>query len=104
MTKAAGVVGNPARLWQWLVGHKERIGLASMAYVQVVMVAMNTVYISTSSLQLAFMTSLGINYVWTRNVKRAAFGSELDRWFYCIGGALGCITGTVVAHAIMGNN
>lgn len=102
MNSVAGVTGLPSRFWAMVKEQRGRLGLAAMAYVQVVMVAMNTVYISSSSLQLAFMTSLGINYVWSRNVKKAAFGSEIDRWFYCIGGALGCITGTIVAHAIMG--
>lgn len=102
MGSVAGVTGLPSRIWAAAKEQKGRLGLAAMAYVQVVMVAMNTVYISSSSLQLAFMTSLGINYVWSRNVKKAAFGNELDRWFYCVGGALGCITGTIVAHAIMG--
>lgn len=77
-------------------------GLFATGFTQVFLVAMNTVYIAQGNYGLAFATSLGISYVWTRNVSRVALGRERDRWIYAGGAATGCITGMALARFLLG--
>lgn len=77
-------------------------GLFATGFVQVFLVAMNTVYIAKGNYPLAFATSLGISYVWTRNVSRVALGREPDRWLYSGGAAVGCISGMALARFLLG--
>ena len=72
--------------------------LFGMGFVQVFLVASNTVYISQFQLVGNAVTALGISYIWTHNVKKVAFGGEADRWAYALGAMLGSITGSTVAH------
>ena len=76
--------------------------LACTGFVQVFLVAMNTVYVAKGNYGLAFVTSTGISYVWTRNVSRVALGRERDRWLYALGAATGCITGMALARYLLG--
>ena len=76
-------------------------GLALTGFVQVFLVAMNTVYIAKGNYPLAFLTSCGISYVWTRNVSRVALGREKDRWLYALGAATGCVTGMALARYLL---
>ena len=76
--------------------------LAMTGFVQVFLVAMNTVYIAKGNYPFAFATSLGISYVWTRNVSRVALGREKDRWLYALGAATGCISGMALARFLLG--
>ena len=76
--------------------------LALTGFTQVFLVAMNTVYIAKGNYPLAFATSCGISYVWTRNVSRVALGRERDRWIYSLGAATGCISGMMLARYLLG--
>jgi hypothetical protein len=76
--------------------------LALTGFTQVFLVAMNTVYIAKGNYPLAFLTSFGISYVWTRNVSRVALGKERDRWLYAGGAATGCLTGMALARFLLG--
>lgn len=75
--------------------------LAMTGFTQVFLVAMNTVYIAQGNYALAFATSCGISYVWTRNVSRVALGRERDRWIYSLGAATGCLTGMALARHLL---
>ena len=91
---------------EWLITQdglwKPRFRLAFTGYLQVFLVAMNTVYIAQGSVLMAFSTSCGISYIWTRNVAKTAAGVEADRWFYALGAASGCISGMMIARALVG--
>ena len=79
----------------WLTGPRAK--LAATAYVQVIFVAFNTVAIARYELLANFCTAFMISLVWTFNVKRVAFGSTADRWFYAGGAAFGSVSGTILA-------
>lgn len=81
---------------------RERMKLAGTGFVQVVFVAGNTVFIAHYQLAANAVTALLISLIWTYNVKRAAFGDNLDRWFYAIGAALGSVVGNILATALVG--
>ena len=76
-------------------------GLFVTGFIQVFLVAMNTVYVAKGNYALAFVTSFGISYVWTRNVTRVAIGLERDRWLYASGAAFGCIAGIGLARYLL---
>ena len=77
-----------------------RLKLALTGFVQVVFVAMNTVFIARYALAANFLTAFAISFVWTHNVKKVAFGDEGDRWAYSGGAAVGSVVGTIIASAL----
>lgn len=78
-----------------------RLKLFGTGYLQVIFVAMNTVFIAHYELIANTFTALAISYIWTHNVKKLAFGDERDRWAYAIGAALGSVSGTVLAGLLV---
>jgi hypothetical protein len=80
---------------------RDRLKLAGMAYVQVIFVAFNTVAIARYELLANFVTAFLISLIWTFNVKRVAFGSAADRWFYAGGAAFGSVSGTIAAEWLL---
>lgn len=80
---------------------KGRWKLAATGFVQVIFVAANTVFISRYELVGNLLTAFAISLVWTYNVKRVAFGDAADRWFYAGGAALGSVSGTILASALV---
>ena len=89
-------------LWSPDIDWGPKRKLALTAYLQVALVAMNTVYIAQGNIPAAFLTSYGISHLWTLNVARVAIGNALDRFCYAFGAACGCVTGLIVARAVMG--
>lgn len=79
-----------------------RAHLAGMGFLQVVFVAMNTVFIAEYQLLSNLVTAFLISWVWSANVRRVAFGDRLDRIFYAGGAAAGSLVGTIAAHAFTG--
>lgn len=86
-------------VWTWF--SKARLRLLSTGFLQVVFVSMNTVFIAHYQLLANTITALAVSYVWTHNVKKLAFGDEGDRWAYAIGAAIGSVSGTVLAGALV---
>lgn len=80
---------------------KARWKLAGTGFLQVVFVAMNTVFIAHYELLANFATGLAISLIWSWNVKRVAFGDTADRWSYALGAAFGSVTGTIIASWIV---
>jgi hypothetical protein len=81
--------------------NKQRLRLFALAYMQVLLVAANTVFISQYELLGNAVTALLISYVWTHNVKKIAIGTEADRWTYAVGAMLGSVSGTVIARSLL---
>ena len=77
---------------------RQDVNLFSTGFAQVFLVATNVVCIAAGNYSLAFLTSLGLSYVWTRNVSRVAIGIERDRWLYAAGAGSGCATGMALAR------
>lgn len=68
---------------------KEKIKLFSTALLQVSCVSMGTVFISKGMIIPMLITGFLISFIWTLNVKKAAFGDYLDRITYATGAMFG---------------
>lgn len=79
----------------------QRLRLAATGFLQVLFVALNTVFISNFFLVGLTATSFAISYIWSHNVKRVAFGDEGDRLSYAAGAALGCLAGALLGAVIL---
>lgn len=71
-------------------------------FLQVSFVAFNSYTIAHFQPVAAFVSSFAISFVWTHNVRRAAFGGEGERLAYCFGAAAGCVVGMYSAAWILG--
>lgn len=78
----------------------QRAALAFTGFLQVIFVAMNTVYIMRTAWVALVLTSFCISFLWSGNVKRVAFGDMVDRIVYALGAAAGCGIGVLVARAV----
>jgi uncharacterized membrane protein YfcA len=78
-----------------------RWGLFGTGFLQVFFVGLNTYFIAHNAIAGNIVSGFLISYIWTRNVKRAAFGDEKDRWFYASGAAIGSVVGAVTAKALL---
>lgn len=70
------------------------------AYIQVLLVAVNTWQISHQKYVGAVIVGFLISLVWTFNVRRAAFATWQERIVYSVGAALGTISGLFASHMI----
>ncbi|WP_202842021.1 hypothetical protein [Luteimonas saliphila] len=73
-----------------------------MGFLQVVFIAMNTVFITQSAMLSNLLTAFAISWIWSSNVKRIAIGDGVDRIFYAGGAALGSVVGSLVGHLVTG--
>jgi hypothetical protein len=73
-----------------------------MGFLQVVFIAMNTVFITQSALLSNLLTAFAISWIWSSNVKRIAIGDSLDRVFYAGGAAAGSVAGSLIGHVVTG--
>jgi hypothetical protein len=60
------------------------------------LVAINTIFLSKHNLIGASFSSFGISWLWSGNVKRAAFGDLKTRFVYAFGATCGCIAGVLI--------
>ena len=70
-----------------------RIALFATGFSQVFLVVLNTYFITREFLFGIIICSFLISFIWSHNVRRVAFGSELDRVIY----ASGAMAGSVIA-------
>lgn len=66
------------------------------AFVQVLLVALNTYQIAKGKILGSILVGFLISLVWTYNVKRAAFSTNTDRVIYAAGAALGTAAGLLI--------
>lgn len=71
----------------------DRIKLFTTGFTQVFLVVLNTYFITREFLFGILVCGFLISFVWSHNVKKIAFGSELDRIIY----SLGAMTGSILA-------
>ena len=79
----------------------ERATLFTTAFVQVLLVSCNTVLLAHNKTALSIAVAGLISYVWTFNVKRAAFGSHWDKIIYSLGAACGSGVGIYLARLFL---
>ena len=63
------------------------------AFIQVFLVAVNTIFLSKGYLIGIAITSFSISWVWVSNVKKANISTRFDQFFYSLGAMAGAITG-----------
>ena len=63
------------------------------ALLQVTLVSMNVVFITSGSIIPMLIAGFGINLIWTMNVKRIAFSVWRERIIYAFGGMSGTLIG-----------
>lgn len=81
---------------------REKLQLLGTGFLQVFFVGLNTYFIAHSAVLGNVISGFLISYIWTFNVKRAAFGDEADRWYYSTGAALGSVSGALLAKFLLG--
>ena len=69
-----------------------------LAYTQVLFVSLNTIFLAKNNPSMVFICAFLISYIWTHNVKKIAFGNELDKLIYALGAALGSLSGLIISH------
>jgi len=77
-----------------------RIKLFITGFLQVFFVVANTYFIAHNNILGIVIASFLISYTWSHNVKKIAFGTELDRLIYSLGAMFGAISGYLIAKKI----
>lgn len=72
-----------------------KIRLFFTAFLQVYFVCLNIIFITSKIIIYIFISSFCINILWTFNIKKVAFGDNIDRLVYAIGAAIGSISGVI---------
>jgi hypothetical protein len=72
-----------------------------LAYIQVLFVSLNTIFLAKNNPSMVFVCAFLISYIWTHNVKKVAFGGELDKIIYAIGASLGSVSGLYLSKFIL---
>lgn len=67
------------------------------AFVQVALVAANTIFISNHMVKSMLVTGFGISLVWTLNVKKVCIGDWGDRVAYATGAMVGTGVGFLIS-------
>lgn len=76
------------------------VGLFVGGFLQVSLVAINTVLITRQHWAGVFVVSFFISLFWSFNVKRVAFGGAWDRIVYALGAACGGLAGLALGLLI----
>ena len=71
-----------------------------VAYIQILLIATNTINVANGKLVPAMITSLLIGVAWCVGVTGVAHGKLKEKIAYCIGGSLGCGSGIVVGDLL----
>lgn len=73
------------------------IKVFTFAYIQILLIAVNTINVANGKMVPAMITSLLIGMAWCVGVKGVAHGELKEKIAYCIGGSLGCGSGIIVS-------
>lgn len=76
---------------------KPKLTLFLTAMSQVTLVSMNVVFISKAMVVPMLVTGWGISFIWTLNVRRAAFSGIRDKLIYATGAMFGTGIGFYIA-------
>lgn len=74
------------------------------AYLQVLLVAVNTYQISHGRYIGAVIVGFLISWVWTGNVRRISISTRMERVVYCTGAALGTVSGLCLTQLVYHNS
>ncbi len=79
---------------------RKNIYLFGVCYIQVLLVTINIWQITHSEYIGMFIVGFLISFLWTVNVKTIAVSTFENRIFYSLGGACGCISGSLLSSYI----
>lgn len=79
---------------------RNAIRLGALSLVHAIFVSANVYFISVFLPVAVFACTLISTVMFTFNMRNAILGSNLDRYVYSIGAAMGCTLGVVSSHAI----
>lgn len=74
--------------------------ILATGFLQVLLVAVNTVLLARSNYIGVTVVSFLISFVWSWNVRKVAFGGMTDRVLYSAGAALGGLSGLLLGNLI----
>ena len=77
------------------------IRLFITAFIQVFLVAVNTIFLAKSIWIGVMFASFGISLTWTLNVGKVAVGTWQDRFVYSFGAMCGSLTGLLITKWIL---
>jgi hypothetical protein len=77
-----------------------KIKLFITAFFQVLFVSANVFFISKENIIGILISSFMISFIWTFNVKKIAFGNNLDKIIYASGAGIGCLAGFYLSKVI----
>lgn len=73
-------------------------GIFSVCFIQVNLVTINVYQIAQHKWIGMLIVGFLISFLWTFNVSAVAFGSIKQRIIYGLGGATGCLTGSIITN------
>lgn len=76
---------------------KPNLSLFITGFIQVILVAINTYQIANKKYIGILVVGFLISLVWSWNVKKVAFGSNMDRFIYATGAGIGSLVGVLLA-------
>ena len=79
---------------------KDNLLLFLTALIQVSLVSANVIFISRGMIVPMLVTGFAISFVWTLNVKKAAFGRMRERFIYAGGAMAGTGLGYLITKFI----
>lgn len=74
------------------------VKIFTFAYIQILLIATNTINVANGKLVEAMVTSLLIGAAWCVGVTGVARGEMKEKIAYCIGGSLGCGSGILLSE------
>ena len=78
------------------------VSLFGSGFLQVLLVSANAWQIAHEKYVGAFIIAFAISLCWSWNVRKIAFGSFIDRLWYCLGAAFGCLGGMGLTNFFYG--
>ena len=78
---------------------KNERALFQTAFIQVFLVAINTIFLAKGILIGIAITSFLISWVWVANVKKANIATKTDRFIYAFGAMCGAVSGYLITKS-----
>ena len=80
---------------------KNLMSVFALGFIQVYFISVNTYFIAHKVYSGVLIAAFLISLVWSFNVKKVALGTNLDRFAYSIGAAIGSLSGLATSDFIV---
>ena len=68
------------------------------AYIQVCLIAIQTVFLARNALVGVAVAGFAISFVWTFNVRNVAFSGTTEKFIYSAGASMGGVSGLLITR------